>query len=172
MDAPKLLGLDRFDRIAYQGASSEVTRGGSRIARLVPAGPPRSVQVSELNDIFARIPALDDDADCCERDIANAQSAIVPDKDPWEGCSATRRSAPMGMLVHTWVLIPGERGSEVRMSSPWRRHGDAAISVAAASQLLIGVHRATIAARRPVVKRRPVRRCTKARFNRQRMGET
>jgi hypothetical protein len=55
----------------------------------------------------------------------------------------------MGMLVHTWVLIPGERSSEVRMSSPWRRHGDATISVAAASQLLIGVHRATADHRPP-----------------------
>jgi len=75
---------DLLNRVAYQGASFELTRGGRRIARLVPAGPPKRVKVSELNDIFARVPKLGDDADAFERDIADAQSAIVPDRDPWE----------------------------------------------------------------------------------------
>jgi prevent-host-death family protein len=75
---------DLLNRVAYQGASFELTRGGRRIARLVPAGPPKRVRVSELNDIFAHIPKLGDDADAFERDIADAQSAIVPDRDPWE----------------------------------------------------------------------------------------
>ncbi|MBK5969831.1 MULTISPECIES: type II toxin-antitoxin system Phd/YefM family antitoxin [Thiorhodovibrio] len=75
---------DMLNRVAYQGASFELTRGGRRIARLVPAGPPQRVKVSELNDIFAQIPKLGDDADAFERDIADAQSAIVPDRDPWE----------------------------------------------------------------------------------------
>jgi prevent-host-death family protein len=51
---------DLLNRVAYQGASFELTRGGRRIARLVPAGPPERVKVSELNAIFARLPKLDD----------------------------------------------------------------------------------------------------------------
>jgi prevent-host-death family protein len=75
---------DLLNRVAYQGASFELTRGGRRIARLVPAGPPKHVKVSELNDIFARIPKLGDDAEAFERDIADAQSVLVSDRDPWE----------------------------------------------------------------------------------------
>jgi len=75
---------DLLNRVAYQGASFELTRGGRRIARLVPAGPSETVKVSELNAIFARLPKLDDDADAFERDIADAQSVLVPDRDPWD----------------------------------------------------------------------------------------
>jgi prevent-host-death family protein len=75
---------DLLNRVAYQGASFELTRGGRRIARLIPAGPPKRVEVSELNRIFADIPSLGDDAEAFERDIADAQAAISPDKDPWD----------------------------------------------------------------------------------------
>jgi antitoxin (DNA-binding transcriptional repressor) of toxin-antitoxin stability system len=75
---------DLLNRVAYQGASFELIRGGRRIARLVPAGPPERVKVSELNAIFARLPKLGDDAATFGRDIADAQAAIVPDRDPWD----------------------------------------------------------------------------------------
>jgi prevent-host-death family protein len=75
---------DLLNRVAYQGASFELTRGGRRIARLVPVGPSKTVKISELNDIFARIPKLGEDADNFERDIADAHSVLVPDRDPWE----------------------------------------------------------------------------------------
>jgi antitoxin (DNA-binding transcriptional repressor) of toxin-antitoxin stability system len=75
---------DLLNRVAYQGASFELTRGGCRIARLVPAGPPKRVEVSELNSIFAGIPSLEDDAESFERDIADTQDALVPDGDPWD----------------------------------------------------------------------------------------
>lgn len=74
---------DLLKRVAYQGASFELTRGGRRIARLVPAGSSKTVKVSELNAIFARLPKLEDDAEAFERDIADAQSILVPDRDPW-----------------------------------------------------------------------------------------
>jgi prevent-host-death family protein len=75
---------DLLNRVAYQGASFELTRGGRRIARLVPVGPPERVKVSELNAIFARLPKLGEDAEAFERDIADAQAAIAPDRDPWD----------------------------------------------------------------------------------------
>ena len=52
-------------------------------ARPVPAGPASRAPVSELNDRFARIPKLGDDAGAFERDIADAKLATVPDRDPW-----------------------------------------------------------------------------------------
>jgi len=75
---------DLLNRVAYQGASFELTRGGRSIARLVPTGPPKRVKVSELNEIFARIPKLGDDAEAFERDLADVQTAFVLDRDPWE----------------------------------------------------------------------------------------
>jgi hypothetical protein len=50
----------------------------------VPAGPASRVKVSELNDLFARIPKLGDDAGAFEQDIADGHTAIVPDRDSWE----------------------------------------------------------------------------------------
>lgn len=55
----------------------------STSARPVPAGPASRAPVSELNDRFARIPKLGDDADAFARDIADAKRATVPDRDPW-----------------------------------------------------------------------------------------
>lgn len=75
---------DLLNRVAYQGASFELTRGGRHIARLIPAGPPKRVQVSELNAIFAGIPSLGDDAESLERDIADVQAVIAVHKDPWD----------------------------------------------------------------------------------------
>jgi hypothetical protein len=47
------------------------------------AGPSKTVKVSDLNDIFARMPKLGDDTVAFERDIADAQFVLVPDRDPW-----------------------------------------------------------------------------------------
>jgi len=74
---------DLLNRVAYQGASFELTRGGRRIARLVPAGPSKVVKVSELNALFARLPALGDDAEAFERDIADSEAALAQDRNPW-----------------------------------------------------------------------------------------
>ena len=57
-------------RDAYQGTSFELTRGGRRIARLLPSGPPNDVRVSDLNALFDRLPRLDpDDIDAFETDV-------------------------------------------------------------------------------------------------------
>ncbi len=73
-----------LNRVACQGASYELTRGGRRIARLVPSGPSKEVQVSDLKALFARLPRLDpDDIDAFARDIAESDAALAPDRDPW-----------------------------------------------------------------------------------------
>ena len=73
------LGRFAFHRLAL----GRLTRGGRRIARLVPAGPSKRVKVAELNALFAQLPSLDDDAEAFERDIADGQAALAEDRDPW-----------------------------------------------------------------------------------------
>lgn len=73
-----------LDRIAGQGASFELTRGGRRIACLVPPSPPTEMKVADLNALFARLPRLDpDDIDTFVRDIGESEGAVAPDRDPW-----------------------------------------------------------------------------------------
>jgi prevent-host-death family protein len=73
-----------LNRVAYQGASFELTRGGKRIARLVPSGPPKELKVADLNTLFTRLPRLDeDDIKALEQDIVESDAALAPDRDPW-----------------------------------------------------------------------------------------
>ncbi|MEA1049063.1 hypothetical protein U5801_04460 [Lamprobacter modestohalophilus] len=78
---------DLLNRVSSQGVSFELIRGGRRIARLVPvpAPSPKDLKVSELNGLFARLPRLDDESEAFEQDMADAQSALVLDRDPWLG---------------------------------------------------------------------------------------
>jgi len=73
-----------LNRVAYQGASFELRRGGKSIARLVPAGPAKRVKVSDLNSLFARLPRLDEDGAAFARDIGEIRRELPPDKDPWD----------------------------------------------------------------------------------------
>jgi len=73
-----------LNRVAYQGASFELVRGGKRIARLVPAGPAKQIKVSELNRLFAGFPGLGDDADAFARDIEELRRKLPLEKDPWD----------------------------------------------------------------------------------------
>ena len=69
-----------LNRVAYQGASFELKRGGKSIARLVPAGPVQKVKVSDLNSLFARFPRLDEDADAFVRDIDEIRRGLPSEK--------------------------------------------------------------------------------------------
>lgn len=54
----------------------------------------------------------------------------------------------MGLIIDTTVFIQWERSGHAIDFAPWEHHGDAAMSVMTASELLVGVHRADSAARR------------------------
>jgi antitoxin (DNA-binding transcriptional repressor) of toxin-antitoxin stability system len=73
-----------LNRVAYQGASFELKRGGKSIARLVPAGPAKGLKVSGLNDLFARLPRLDEDGDAFARDVEDIRRNLPPEKDSWD----------------------------------------------------------------------------------------
>jgi antitoxin (DNA-binding transcriptional repressor) of toxin-antitoxin stability system len=73
-----------LNRVAYQGSSFELIRGGKSIARLVPAGPAKRVKVSDLNRLFARFPCLDEDADAFARDVEEIRRNLPLETDPWD----------------------------------------------------------------------------------------
>jgi predicted nucleic acid-binding protein len=54
----------------------------------------------------------------------------------------------MGLIIDTNVFVQWERSGRVIDFSQWEAHGEAAISVVTASELLVGVHRADSEARR------------------------
>jgi predicted nucleic acid-binding protein len=54
----------------------------------------------------------------------------------------------MGLIIDTGVFVRWERSGREIDFSPWADHGEAAISVVTASELLVGVHRADSEARR------------------------
>ena len=73
-----------LNRVAYQGPSFELKRGGKSIAQLVPVGPAKKVKVSDLNNLFARLPGLEKDADAFVRDIDEIRRGLPPEKDSWD----------------------------------------------------------------------------------------
>ncbi len=54
----------------------------------------------------------------------------------------------MGLILDTSVFVSWERGCRSLDFSPWKNHGEAAISAITASELLVGVHRADTPSRR------------------------
>lgn len=54
----------------------------------------------------------------------------------------------MGLILDTSVFVSWERGGRSLDFSPWANHGEAAISVMTASELLVGVYRADTPSRR------------------------
>ena len=75
---------DLLKRVAHQGASFEVERGGKSIALLVPAGPSVQIKVFGLNTLFARLPSLKEDGDAYVRDAGDMVSKLPPDTDRWD----------------------------------------------------------------------------------------
>lgn len=72
-----------LNRVAYQGSTFELQRGGKPVARLVPAGPTGRISVAGLNDFFATLPSLGDDSERFERDLASLREALPKADDPW-----------------------------------------------------------------------------------------
>ena len=74
---------DLINRVFYQGASYELERNNRVVARLSPAGPARGVKVGALNELFAGLPRLGEDADRFARDVEEARRGLPPEADPW-----------------------------------------------------------------------------------------
>jgi antitoxin (DNA-binding transcriptional repressor) of toxin-antitoxin stability system len=72
-----------LNRVMYQGAVFELERGNKIIARLSPANPLSPIQVKELNQFFAQLPSLDDDAESFAKDIKTIRQEMAKEQDPW-----------------------------------------------------------------------------------------
>jgi antitoxin (DNA-binding transcriptional repressor) of toxin-antitoxin stability system len=72
---------DLINRVRYQGTSFEIERGNEVIARIVPAGTPVILKITELNEQWTRLPRLDpEDAVLFEEDLKDIhQNASLPD---------------------------------------------------------------------------------------------
>lgn len=72
---------DLINRVRYQGASFEIERGNEVIARIIPATPPLSVSITDLDQQWAMLPRLaPDDVPSFEADLRDiGQNAILPD---------------------------------------------------------------------------------------------
>jgi antitoxin (DNA-binding transcriptional repressor) of toxin-antitoxin stability system len=72
---------DLLNRVRYQGKSFEVARGSEVVAKIVPATPPQTVKVADLDTLLAELPRLDPkDAARFEEDLeAIRREATVPE---------------------------------------------------------------------------------------------
>jgi antitoxin (DNA-binding transcriptional repressor) of toxin-antitoxin stability system len=72
---------DLINRVRYQGTSFEIERGNEVIARIVPAGVPATLSISELNEQWTKLPHLDrEDAVLFEESLKDIRKkASLPD---------------------------------------------------------------------------------------------
>lgn len=72
---------DVLDQVKYQETTFDVIRGRDIVARIVSARPALGLKVSDLNNLFARLPHLDEgDAEVFEHDIRESV-AFLNDKN-------------------------------------------------------------------------------------------
>jgi antitoxin (DNA-binding transcriptional repressor) of toxin-antitoxin stability system len=74
---------DLLNRVIQQGASFEVEQDNKVIARLLPADMPAKIQVSDLNQLFAELPDLGEDAAAFAADVEAVRKELPPEPEPW-----------------------------------------------------------------------------------------
>lgn len=75
---------DLINRVYYQGATFELERNNRVVARLSPAAPRSAVRVADLNQLFASLPRLGEDAERFADDVATIRGELPPEGDPWD----------------------------------------------------------------------------------------
>ncbi len=74
---------DLLNRVYYQGVSVELERGNKVVARLVPALPAPSLAAGDLEELFASLPKLGNDAESFAEDVKGADESFLPEDDVW-----------------------------------------------------------------------------------------
>ena len=67
---------DVLNRVFDQGITIEVEREDKSIARITPVPPESALRVEDLNDFFARLPSLGDDAEAFALDLEKIRSEV------------------------------------------------------------------------------------------------
>lgn len=76
---------DVLNQVKYQGASFDVIRGRDIVARIVSAGTESGLKVSDLGDLFAKLPHLDEgDAAVFEHDIREIVASLTNLGQEWD----------------------------------------------------------------------------------------
>ena len=76
---------DVLNQVKYQGTTFDVIRGRDVVARIVSAGPASGLKVSDLSNLFAKLPHLDeDDAEAFERDIRESVALLTNKGHEWD----------------------------------------------------------------------------------------
>ena len=76
---------DVLNQVKYRETTFDVVRGRDVVARIVSAGPAPGLKVSDLNNLFARLPHLDeDDAEAFEQDIRESVASLTNEGREWD----------------------------------------------------------------------------------------
>ena len=76
---------DLLNRVRYQGATFDITRGGEVVARIVPAVPALTVRIEEFDQLLAAVPRLDpEDAARFEDDLAAIRRDAKLPEPKWD----------------------------------------------------------------------------------------
>jgi antitoxin (DNA-binding transcriptional repressor) of toxin-antitoxin stability system len=75
---------DILNRIFYQGISVELERGNKVIARISPVSPESPLKVKDLNEIFANLPTLGEDAGVFAKELNDIRKQIPMENNQWD----------------------------------------------------------------------------------------
>ena len=76
-----------FERVANEGITVELERDNRVIVRITPSNTAPRIEggpmASDLNELFASLPSLGDDAESFADDVEQGRRSFKPEVDPW-----------------------------------------------------------------------------------------
>ena len=71
------------ERVASEGVTVEFERDSRVIVRITPSMADIGPMASDLNELFASLPSLGDDAEAFANDVEEGRRSFLPEVDPW-----------------------------------------------------------------------------------------
>lgn len=71
-------------RVCEERVTIDIEQDHEAIIRLTPIRTKRPVMACDLNELFASLPSLGDDAEAFARDVEEGRRNFLPEKDLWE----------------------------------------------------------------------------------------
>jgi len=75
---------DYLNRVRYQGASFDITRGSEIIARIGPPEPAIGYPIEHLSNLLDGLPPLAEDAENFLQDLHSAVDYLDKETDAWD----------------------------------------------------------------------------------------
>ncbi len=75
---------DLLNRVFYHGTIVELERGNKVIARISPVSSESPLKVRDLNNLFANLPSLGEDAEAFAKDLTEIRKQIPPEHNQWD----------------------------------------------------------------------------------------